>query len=79
MESSFSQVVSEILNTKQYLVAEFNRQVPPEVEQWCIKQFGPCNWDTKDRRWISTHYRIFFSNERDYLLFMLRWMDVQDQ
>lgn len=59
----------------QWYVAEFDWKDYDQVDQWCTEQFGsqpdcPDAWT----RWYH-HYshKIHFRDEKDYVLFMLRW------
>ena len=55
--------------------AEFDDKYYFEVDEWCTEQFGPhpknpdawCRWFHRDT------YRIHFRDEKDYVLFCLRW------
>lgn len=55
--------------------AEFDDKYYFEVDKWCEEQFGPhpknpdawCRWFHRDT------YRIHFRDEKDYVLFCLRW------
>lgn len=37
------------------------------IEQWCLEQYGTYNFV------MLSNYRVFFENEEDRLLFILRW------
>ncbi len=38
---------------------------------WCVERFGH---PREDRRWnFDTHMTFMFRDERDYILFILRW------
>lgn len=54
-----------------------------EASDWCTKKFGP-RWsvvDNKEGTWcvfwkgraVPGSYEWFFTNEKDFLLFSLRW------
>lgn len=60
-----------ILLDHDYHVVEFNRPVPNEVIDWLNKRFGPCNGDL----WFLRHNRLYFSNSKDHLMFILTWGD----
>ncbi len=55
--------------------AEFDDRHYFEVEDWCHKQFGPhpANPDAWSRWWHKFHNSILFRDEKDYILFTLRW------
>jgi len=55
--------------------AEFNDKDYFEVDAWCSQQFGPhpANPDAWSRWWHKFHNSILFRDEKDYVLFMLRW------
>ena len=36
--------------------------------EWCVKTFGP-----PGERWFYTFHKFYFSREKDYILFELRW------
>lgn len=58
-----------------WYVADFNWKDYDEVRAWCKKQFGPepKNPDAWSR-WIHKYEdRIHFRDEKDYVLFTLRW------
>ena len=58
-----------------WYVAEFDDKCYFEVEEWCAEQFGPHPrhpdaWS----RWHHTYSKkIHFRDEKDYVLFVLRW------
>lgn len=55
--------------------AEFNDKDYFEVDAWCEQHFGkhPTNPDAWSRWWHKFHNSILFRDEKDYILFMLRW------
>jgi hypothetical protein len=55
--------------------AEFNDKDYFEVDAWCEQHFGkhPANPDAWSRWWHKFHNSILFRDEKDYILFMLRW------
>ncbi len=55
--------------------AEFDDRHYFEVEDWCHKHFGPHpkNPDAWSRWWHKFHNSILFRDEKDYILFTLRW------
>lgn len=55
--------------------AEYNWIHQAEVVEWCTEQFGPHPeqpdaWSRWNHKWQD---RIQFRDERDYVLFQLRW------
>ena len=55
--------------------AEFNDKDYFEVDAWCEQHFGkhPTNPDAWSRWWHKFENSILFRDEKDYVLFMLRW------
>jgi hypothetical protein len=55
--------------------AEFDDRHYFEVDAWCEQHFGkhPRNPDAWSRWWHKFHNSILFRDEKDYVLFMLRW------
>ncbi len=55
--------------------AEFNDKDYFEVDAWCSQHFGPhpANPDAWSRWWHKFHNSILFRDEKDYVLFTLRW------
>lgn len=55
--------------------AEFNDKDYFEVDAWCEQHFGPhpARPDAWSRWWHKFHNSILFRDEKDYVLFMLRW------
>ena len=55
--------------------AEFDDRHYFEVDAWCEQHFGrhPSNPDAWSRWWHKFHNSILFRDEKDYVLFMLRW------
>jgi hypothetical protein len=55
--------------------AEFNIKDYTDVVHWCREQFGlhPRNPDAWSRWWHQYEDKIYFRDEQDYLLFLLRW------
>ncbi len=55
--------------------AEFNPKDYYEAHIWCEEQFGkhPKNPDAWSRWWHRFENSILFRDERDYILFTLRW------
>jgi hypothetical protein len=58
-----------------WYVAEFNSDDYYAVDAWCEKQFGPHprNPDAWSRWWHKFENSILFRDEKDYVLFLLRW------
>ena len=58
-----------------WYVADFDTTRYHEVEEWCVQQFGPHPrrpdaWS----RWKHIYEdRIHFRDQKDYVLFVLRW------
>ncbi len=58
-----------------WYVAEFDLKDYDEVRQWCSTQFGKhdgCT-DAWSRWWHRYETSIHFRDQKDYVLFMLRW------
>ena len=55
--------------------AEFDPKDYHAVDAWCSKQFGPhpAYPDAWSRWWHKFENSILFRDEKDYVLFMLRW------
>ena len=55
--------------------AHFNPEDYYAVRAWCSQQFGPhpANPDAWSRWWHKFEDSILFRDEKDYVLFMLRW------
>jgi hypothetical protein len=51
----------------EYHVVELH-SITHEVISWLNKQFGP-----PTGRWWISHYKVYFKDERDHLMFLLRW------
>lgn len=43
--------------------------IPPEVLDWLEQTFGP----TQSGKWFIRYPNIFFYNETDHMLFLVRW------
>lgn len=50
-----------------YDVIEVEGNIAPAV-QWCFKTFGP-----PGKRWFISNHRFYFSQQKDAMLFELRW------
>lgn len=61
--------------SRKWFKANFDTRYYYEVHEWCEKQFGPhpkrpdawCRW------WHKFEDSILFRDEKDYVLFLLRW------
>lgn len=58
-----------------WYVADFNWKDYDEVDKWCEQQFGkhPSNPDAWSRWVHKFEDKIHFRDEKDYVLFTLRW------
>lgn len=58
-----------------WYVADFNWKDYDEVNKWCEQQFGkhPSNPDAWSRWVHKFEDKIHFRDEKDYVLFTLRW------
>lgn len=58
-----------------WYVADFDTQYYFQVEEWCKEQFGPHpRFPDAWSRWVHTYEtQIHFRDEKDYLMFLLRW------
>lgn len=58
-----------------WYVAEFDTKYYFEVDKWCTEQFGPHpkNPDAWCRWFHKYEDKIHFRDEKDYVLFVLRW------
>ena len=58
-----------------WYVAEFDTRYYFEVEEWCKEQFGPHPKNPEAwSRWLHMYEdKIHFRDEKDYLMFLLRW------
>jgi hypothetical protein len=61
--------------SRNWYQAHFDSQYYFEVDEWCAKQFGPHpkHPDAWSRWWHKFEDSILFRDEKDYILFMLRW------
>jgi hypothetical protein len=61
--------------SREWLKAEFNETDYTEAHSWCEENFGP--HDKQPNAWSRWWHRyensILFRDERDYILFTLRW------
>lgn len=55
--------------------AYFNLKDYDDVDEWCEQQFGkhPARPDAWSRWWHKFEDSILFRDEKDYVLFTLRW------
>jgi hypothetical protein len=58
-----------------WYIADFEEKYYWEVEEWCTKYFGPRPrfpdaWSRWEHRYEN---KIHFRDEKDYVLFVLRW------
>lgn len=61
--------------SRKWFVADFDPTYYFEVEEWCKQQFGPHpKYPDAWSRWVHTYEdQIHFRDEKDYVLFCLRW------
>ena len=61
--------------SRKWYVADFHAQNYDDVRQWCKEQFGPePKFPDAWSRWQHRYeHQIFFRDEKDYVLFLLRW------
>lgn len=61
--------------SRKWYIAEFNEKYYNEVDEWCAKQFGKHDKrpDAWSRWWHKYELSIHFRDEKDYILFVLRW------
>lgn len=52
-----------------YHIVELSRHLPKEVHEWLFEKLGQPN----DHRWFIRNKKIYFLNEKDHLMFLLRW------
>ena len=43
--------------------------IPTDLFEWLQSQFGPGDGD----RWFYKHPTVYFVNQRDHMMFLLRW------
>jgi len=56
-------------------IAEFNDEQSEDIFVWCQENFGPHPkqpdaWSRWNHRYVN---KIFIRDEKDYILFILRW------
>jgi hypothetical protein len=63
--------------SRKWYIAEFDVKYYNEVDEWCTKQFGKHDKcpDAWSRWWHRYEYSIHFRDEKDYILFVLKWHD----
>jgi hypothetical protein len=61
--------------SRRWYQAEFDPKDYFAVDEWCEQHFGPQakRPDSWSRWWHKFEYSILFRDEKDYVLFMLRW------
>ena len=61
--------------SRNWYQADFDLKDYDAVDEWCEQQFGPHpkRPDAWSRWWHKFHNSILFRDEKDYILFMLRW------
>lgn len=61
--------------SRKWYQAEFHPDNYFAVDAWCSQQFGPqpARPDAWSRWWHKFEYSILFRDEKDYVLFTLRW------
>ena len=61
--------------SRNWYQAEFDDRHYFEVDAWCEQHFGPHpkNPDAWSRWWHKFEDSILFRDEKDYVLFVLRW------
>lgn len=60
-----------ILIDHDYHVVEFNARVPEYIWSWLETKFGLGD----GTRWFIRHNRLYFTNSKDHLMFILAWGD----
>jgi hypothetical protein len=43
------------------------------MEDWCSERFGPHNKKYNNPRWHRDAFHFLFKNEKDAVMFMLKW------
>lgn len=74
--SALNRLMPEYKFSRKWFYAEFNPDDYHSVDAWCSQQFGPhpARPDAWSRWWHKFEYSILFRDERDYALFLLRWL-----
>lgn len=44
-----------------------------EMTNWLIETMGNCNWFTENARWVGSDQKYWFRDERDRIMFILKW------
>lgn len=57
----------EETDTTEFHIVELYK-LTPEIIQWCTNSFGKTG-----HRWWMNNYRIYFRNQHDHLMFLLKW------
>lgn len=75
MRASYTPQSKYKFSRANWYVADFDTQHYFEVEEWCKDQFGPHpRYPDAWSRWVHTYEdQIHFRDEKDYLMFLLRW------
>lgn len=75
MRASYTPEPKYKFSRAKWYKAEFNSYDYDSVRAWCTEQFGP--HDKKPDAWSRWDHRyegkIYFRDEKDYLMFVLRW------
>ena len=68
-------VVNKYKFSRNWHQAQFDPKYYYEVDAWCSQQFGPHprHPDAWSRWWHKFEDSILFRDEKDYVLFTLRW------
>jgi hypothetical protein len=68
-------VMNKYKFSRNWYQAQFDTKYYYEVDAWCSQQFGPHpkRPDAWSRWWHKFEDSILFRDEKDYLLFTLRW------
>ena len=59
-----------------YFGPDYNKRNWDEMLDWCIKTFDPPPEDgvwSPDARWYANNARLWFKDESDRAMFVLRW------
>ena len=75
MKASYTPQSKYKFSRANWYVADFNLKDYHEVESWCAEQFGPHpkRPDAWSRWFHKYEDKIHFRDEKDYILFVLRW------
>lgn len=58
-----------ILIDHEYHIVELFARPPAEIFEWLQLKFGPAD----GTRWMYRHPKIYFTDSRDHMMFLLRW------